>query len=644
MNEINTTDNPEDKKNEVEKTIDESAMADSPDYSGKQAGQGTTGIPNPYKKAELPSGKEPIKIGSGTIVGVLGTGGMAKVYKIWNEKLEVYRAVKILLPSGGEELTKRFETEAKITAKLHHPNIVEIYNVGDWKGLPYLEMEIIEGIALDAIIGKHGRLPDSVCCAVGIQIAKALAYAHSQEFLIYGKTYKGIIHRDLKPANIMISEHGDLKLMDFGIARPTEVGLHTMEGHIVGTLQYLSPEQLDGVSIDKRSDIYSFGAILYEVITGTKTFPQNTITNLMRMKATNSYRRFNEFEFQVNPALIKITEKCLQIDRNNRYENASDLLDDLRKAHQSMTSYSPRDTLLKYIQDPSDYTVSRFKKRIPGKYIIIGSAAAVVIIAATLVFILLPGKRPEVTAQKGIKSAQPVSEAPEVKKTAVIETTKTVTEEKPDEKQIALKTETRKKKPIIKKPREKRPTIASKKNVKKPQEKTSPLAQLQKKYETDNLIEIGEKACKEGKFTDAIKALEAASEDSPKKSLLLLWAYVETKNISKARKTSSSFHGNDAFAELLRGRIEVAKGNDKKALTHYEASLTKPSILKNRTAIRNDALYYIALVHDEHYRRFPSSETRLQALTAWNNLKKVYSSTPNHPRFKKANQKLATTY
>ena len=644
MNEMNPPNDPEDKIIEVEKTIDENVMADSTDHSGKQNHQGTTSIPDPYKKAKLPSGKEPIKVGSGTIAGVLGAGGMAKVYKIWNEKLEVYRAVKILLPSGGKELTKRFETEAKITAKLHHPNIVEIYNVGEWNDLPYLEMELIEGSALDTIIGKHGRLPDRVSCAIGIQIAEALMYAHSQEFLIYGKTYKGIIHRDLKPANIMISKQGDLKLMDFGIARPTEVGLHTMEGHIVGTLQYLSPEQLDGVSIDNRSDIYSFGAILYEVITGFKTFPQNTITNLMKMKATNNYRRFNEFDFQNNPSLVKICEKCLQIDRNNRFENARNLLNDLRKTHQAMTTDSPKDTLLKYIQDPSDYTVSRYRKKIPGTYIAAGISAAAIIIVAALLFIFLPGKKPQSIAQKNIESKRAVAEAQDVKKTADKEAAKTITGENPDDKQIAIKSDTPEKKPLRKKLPDKTPATKPEITVTKPQNKISALALLQNKYKTKNLIDIGEKACMDGLFTDAIKALEAAPEDPPKKSLLLLWAYVETNNLPRARKVSSSYQGNDAFADLLRGRIEVAKGEIKTALNHYQASLTKPSIIKNRAAILNDALYYTALVQDELYRSNPSSETRLQALTAWNNLKKVYSTTPNHPRFKLANKKLATNY
>ncbi|HEX7509984.1 MAG TPA: serine/threonine-protein kinase, partial [Chitinivibrionales bacterium] len=237
---------------------------------------------NPYgqqaESSNLPSGNEPLVLGSGTIVGLLGTGGMARVYKIWNEKLEVFRAVKILIPTQQGDLRNRFETEAKITAKLHHPNIVEIYNVGDWQNLPYLEMELIDGKSLEAIIHATGKLPPQVCSAISIFVIRALAYAHGQEFLIYGKTYQGIIHRDLKPANIMISSQGALKLMDFGIARPTEASLHTVEGNIVGTMQYLSPEQLDGIDVDHRADLYAFGAILYEMLTGTKTFPQETIT------------------------------------------------------------------------------------------------------------------------------------------------------------------------------------------------------------------------------------------------------------------------------------------------------------------------------------------------------------------------------
>ncbi|MGA2507183.1 MAG: serine/threonine-protein kinase, partial [Chitinispirillaceae bacterium] len=323
---------------------------DSSLSSGKRLDVTQLGGVNPYAQQAkqeitdvnmLPSGKEPIPLGSGIIVGLLGTGGMARVYKIWNEKLEVPRAVKILIPTQQKDLKNRFETEVKITAKLHHPNIVEIYSVGEWNGLPFLEMELIEGDSIETIIARYGKLPFSVCCAIAIFVARALVYAHGQEFLLYGKNYHGVIHRDLKPANVMISKNGEVKLMDFGIARPTEASLHTVEGNIVGTMQYLSPEQIDGIAIDGRTDVYSFGAILYEMLTGTKTFPQETITNLMKKKIVNEYRKFSEFDFPISPALAKITQKCLQSSKETRFSSASELLKELEATHPTLTDDDP---------------------------------------------------------------------------------------------------------------------------------------------------------------------------------------------------------------------------------------------------------------------------------------------------------------
>ena len=165
-------------------------------------------------------------LGSGKVVGMLGYGGMAQVYKIWNEKLEVYRAVKII-KNSSITLLRRFQTESKITAQLNHSGIVKIYDVGTWYGLPYIEMEYIEGITLEQLINTHSRLSFTISCAIGIQIARILQYAHNEQIDLYNASYKGIIHRDLKPANIMLSNSGEIKVLDFGIARPVEASLHT---------------------------------------------------------------------------------------------------------------------------------------------------------------------------------------------------------------------------------------------------------------------------------------------------------------------------------------------------------------------------------------------------------------------------------
>ncbi|MBD3314592.1 MAG: protein kinase, partial [Chitinivibrionales bacterium] len=217
--------------------------------------------------AMLPDGTEPVPMGSGVVQSILGEGGVAIVYDVWNEQLGVRRAVKVLKPSHTPDALDRFHTEMKIMAQLRHPNIVEIHAVGKWNNLPYIEMDRIDGFKLEDVIRERGALPLQACTAVGVIIARALDYTHNSTLAVGDKTYKGILHRDLKPANILIAKNGEVKLTDFGIARPAEISLHTMEGILVGSLQYIAPEQLDGRQYDARADVYSFGCVLYEMIT-----------------------------------------------------------------------------------------------------------------------------------------------------------------------------------------------------------------------------------------------------------------------------------------------------------------------------------------------------------------------------------------
>jgi serine/threonine protein kinase len=281
-------------------------------------------ITSEFHHPVLPSEHAKEQLGTGSIISALGSGGMAKVYKIWNEKLEINRAVKILMPTNQKEQWDRFVTEAKITAKLHHPNIIETYDTGEWHGLPFIEMEFIEGDTLADLLMKHNRLPSPVCAAVALQVAKALAYAHSQEIIIYGKKYHGIIHRDLKPSNIMVTSSGDVKLMDFGVARPIEAGFHTIAtDSIVGTVHYFSPEQIAGYPVDIFTDIYSYGAVLYELLSGVNPFPQNNMVQLIQAKTRNQFLRLEDFDIKMDFRLISVAQTCLRTDKKERYENFS---------------------------------------------------------------------------------------------------------------------------------------------------------------------------------------------------------------------------------------------------------------------------------------------------------------------------------
>ncbi len=294
----------------------------------------------------VPSGNEPLKIGSGIIVELLGTGGMSKVYKTWSETLETYRAVKLLMPSGDHSNYQRFETESRISANLKHPNIVKVHGTGEWHGLPFMEMEYVDGVTLQVFLQFFQSLPSLLCTAITVQIARGLAYAHTQQVLLYGKKYKGIIHRDLKPSNILIGFDGIVKIMDFGIARPVETGLHTVNvGNIVGTLQYFPPEQVNGYPIDQLADIYSFGAVLYEMLCGVKPFPQINIAELIRAKIDNKYTRLDEFKMTIEPHLASLTQICLCTEKQDRVQSSTILRDYLEDLHYSWGEESPESVI-----------------------------------------------------------------------------------------------------------------------------------------------------------------------------------------------------------------------------------------------------------------------------------------------------------
>ncbi len=289
----------------------------------------------------LPDGTQPVQLGSGTITSLISSGGMALVYEIWNSELEVKRAVKLLHPDHSRESEERFYTEMKISAKLHHPNIVDIYGVGRWNGLPFIEMERIDGVTLEELISRFGSLPPEVCTALGVMVGRALNYAHNQSYVIYGKKYKGISHRDLKPGNIMITREGVVKLMDFGIARPITASIHTCEGTVVGTMQYLAPEQLDGSPTDARSDIYSLGTVLYEAVTGIRAFPEVNITKLVPDKLANNFVPLEDFNLKTPQALCNLVHRCMRYEQDKRVQSMLEYLRAMGHLHKNLSPQLP---------------------------------------------------------------------------------------------------------------------------------------------------------------------------------------------------------------------------------------------------------------------------------------------------------------
>ncbi len=540
----------------------------------------------PDTKIPIPTGQEPIEIGSGIVDSLIASGSMSRVYKIWNSILEEYRAIKLLLPTEREELKNRFLTEAKITGKLRHPNIIDIYSVGEWNGLPFIEMELIVGDSLDSLIKRTGRIPPNVSISIAVAVARALAFAHEKEVILYGKEYRGVIHRDLKPANIILSSDGKVKLTDFGVARPAEAGLHNTvaDGTVVGTLQYFSPEQMDARELDARTDIYSFGAVLYEMITGSSPFPQKSITTLIRMKTINSYRQLNDYDIEINNALRQIVNKCLQIDPANRYQNGRELLEELEDIRKHVSPHDSTDTItkkfvlshadeeeLERLGNVLDGTQGRKKKR--ARVFLIGG-----IVSAVLAFTALGGLIVLNTpALRGF-------------------VTKRITEQQPE-------------------------------------------SELGKK--------LREAAISMDKhhYLAAIEILESLWEKHPSNQeviLRLLNSYVAVWETEKAWNLVQNHPVYDGGFDLMAGYLQHKNGNTEKALDLFESATRKPCIARDKQTVERDAYYFRAMVTNKIHKEQNTPETRRQAIEAWERVKRAYDSVPKHPRFRRADEMLSS--
>ena len=267
------------------------------------------------------------KLGPYQIESLLGAGGMGEVYRARDTRLDRTVAVKILTQGVADtpEVRQRFEREARAVSSLSHPHICVLYDVGNQDGIEYLVMEYLEGETLAARIAK-GPLTATELLRYASQIADALDKAHRQ----------GIVHRDLKPANVMLTKTG-AKLLDFGLAKdeeilqgdpgssPTMSRPLTMQGSIVGTMQYMSPEQLEGKPADARSDIFSFGAMLYEMATGHKAFEAKSHASLIAAILKEEPRPMRELQPLTPPALEHIVKACLAKDPDERPQSAHDL-------------------------------------------------------------------------------------------------------------------------------------------------------------------------------------------------------------------------------------------------------------------------------------------------------------------------------
>ena len=256
------------------------------------------------------------------IIEKVGTGGMADVYKAKCHRLNRNVAIKVLKPEYSDDQTfvSKFRGEAQSAAGLSHPNIVNVYDVGDDGNLHYIVMELVEGITLKSFIERKGKLEIKEAVGIAIQIAQGMEAAHANH----------IIHRDIKPQNIIISREGKVKVTDFGIAKAASP--NTITSNAMGSVHYISPEQARGGYSDEKSDIYSLGVTLYEMLIGKVPFEGDNAVSVALLHIQGEATPLRQLDPTIPPSLDKIVQKCMQKKPERRYLSASEFIQDLKRS------------------------------------------------------------------------------------------------------------------------------------------------------------------------------------------------------------------------------------------------------------------------------------------------------------------------
>jgi serine/threonine protein kinase/tetratricopeptide (TPR) repeat protein len=344
------------------------------------------GIVSPYSKTETLQGSvQELSTGSTfagryQIIEELGHGGMGRVYKVQDTKIGEKIALKLIRPEAGldKKSLERFSNELKLARKIRHENVCQMFDLGEDQGTRYITMEYVHGEDLKQLIRKVGRLSPGQSIGIARQVCNGLEEAHKL----------GVVHRDLKPQNIMVDEDGKARIMDFGIARSLSGKSMTGAGVMIGTPEYMSPEQVEGKDIDQRSDIYSLGVILYEMVAGRLPFIGDTpisVAHKHKYEAPEDPKKLNT---QVSDDLARVILKCLAKDEGKRFQSAAELGAELGRVEEGLPTTDRVVTERKTITS-REITL----KFTPKKLLVPGLAFLALVVVSVILWRVLPSKK-----------------------------------------------------------------------------------------------------------------------------------------------------------------------------------------------------------------------------------------------------------
>jgi len=313
------------------------------------------------------------------VIEELGRGGMGRVYRVLDTKVDEEVALKIIRPevSGDKQTIERFRQEVKLARKISHRNVCRMYQLGEDEEIHYLTMEYVRGESLKNMLKMTRQMSTNTALQIGRQLAEGLAEAHQ----------RGVVHRDLKPGNVMLEKDGNIKIMDFGLAHSVPKKKGTDSHGVVGTPEYMSPEQFDGQHVDERSDIYSLGVILFEMLTGRLPFEGDTPLRVALMHKNESPVDPQILNPMIPADVSRLIVKCLAKTREQRFQNAQELISELKSLETQLPS-----SQISFPQEnrtPFDHITSNLKRS--GIWM---AAALAVLIGTVAALILFKGKTP----------------------------------------------------------------------------------------------------------------------------------------------------------------------------------------------------------------------------------------------------------
>jgi len=554
------------------------------------------------------------------VVDKIGKGGMGHIYKVYDKNLDIHRVVKVLGDSDHAD-ANRFIDEARILARHTHSNIVQCHHIDVHEGFPYIVMEFVDGRNLREILKEYKKLPEKVTLAIAYFIADALDFTHNLTYVKDDVEYTGIMHRDIKPANILISKKGDVKVTDFGLAKPKDFSQHTQEGMVMGSLPFIAPEQFNSENIDYRIDIWALGSLMYELLIGKRPYA-HTEKNPVAQYTKKEKEHYDKTILNNYPHLKDIIKTCLRGKPEDRFQSMYEIKEKIEGICRIHFYQKPDIILKKFFGVPITGITPQVKSVKPRidfhKYIMLASTSTVISLLIVVAIFLSKNshkpttsssdsytlfdetvyKKVEISQQQIKKSVMVPEEKDTAPKTVVRGSKKSLPSKKSPLPQKPLRSEETKR-AIEKKVQE---TIAKKKEAekkaamvavpaieKKPEQvQEATPKRVQKTFDVNWFLN--------GEYNKVYNVLNHKENLDDIEWLSLLGAKAELLGAQSITRDIKQRHLSDGYYEILKGKLMLEWEQYDVAIKHFSKAIRSASFHKQHRFLANFYLCEISLI------------------------------------------------